>query len=613
MNFLYPAFLLGALAVAIPVALHLLRRDVAPDMPFTAVRLLKKSPVERSRRRRLRDILLLAARVAALLLLAAAFARPFAPDTASAMLPLRVVAIDRSFSMGAPGRFERARELARAAVDEAAFGERVAVVAFDDRADVLAQPGSASDARAAVDSVRAGYGGTRYALALAKAAELATGGPVRLVLVTDLQRAGWEGESRVRVPASVTLEVRDAGSPIANAAIVAAKITGEGLIATIRNAGPTARAGIVTLAHDGRRAARAEYALAPHATADVPLRWKPSAGGVVVAISDADGYPADNTRNLVIGSAPARFVLVVTSPDAPGFYLQRALDAASDGDTAAYQARIVAPAEVAGGRADTIGRSRAVVLLSTRSLDRAAREAITAFVKSGGGLLIASSPDVEPAVIASMFGWNAGAFMADPELRNVSLAATDLRHPIFRPFGTLAANLGQVQYTRAWRITPDGWNVAARFNDGSPALLDAAHGSGRIVLFASDLDRRWNDFPLHPGFVPFVVEAVRHVAARPVEPDEFVVGHVPAGIQEEPGVHRLESGRIVAVNVDPRESGTGVMTAAEFTSMVEVVQQAPAGGRETRDQQVEARQSLWQYGLLLMLGVLVIESLVGRY
>ena len=76
MNFLHPAFLIGAALVAIPIVLHMLRRDIAPDVPFTAVRLLRKSPVERSKRRRLRDLLLLAARVTALLLLAAAFARP---------------------------------------------------------------------------------------------------------------------------------------------------------------------------------------------------------------------------------------------------------------------------------------------------------------------------------------------------------------------------------------------------------------------------------------------------------------------------------------------------------------------------------------------------------
>jgi hypothetical protein len=72
-SFLYPAFLIGALAIAIPIALHLLRRDVAPEVPFTAVHLLRRSPLEQTRRRRLRDLLLLVARVAALMLLAIAF------------------------------------------------------------------------------------------------------------------------------------------------------------------------------------------------------------------------------------------------------------------------------------------------------------------------------------------------------------------------------------------------------------------------------------------------------------------------------------------------------------------------------------------------------------
>ena len=101
MSFLYPAFLVGALAVAIPIVLHLLRRDIAPEVPFTAVRLLHKSPVERAERRRLRDFLLLAARVAALLLLAAAFARPYL--RAATPGPVRLVAIDRSVQHGLSG------------------------------------------------------------------------------------------------------------------------------------------------------------------------------------------------------------------------------------------------------------------------------------------------------------------------------------------------------------------------------------------------------------------------------------------------------------------------------------------------------------------------------
>lgn len=610
MRFLFPAFLLGALAVAIPIVLHLLRRDVAPELPFSAVRLLRASPVERSRRRRLRDLLLLAARVTALLLLAAAFARPFAAGAASAMLPLRIVAIDRSFSMAAPGRFERALALARAAVDESAFGERVAVMAFDDRADVIAPPGGLAEARAALDLVQPGGGGTRYAAAVRKASELTTGGAARLIIVTDLQRAGWDGESRARMPASLQVETRDAGSPAANVALSDARVDEQGVTGSVRNASALAQSGTLTLKHEGREVARAAYSAPADATVMIRLAWKPVAGGVVLSIEDKDGYPADNLRHLVVSPAGSPGVMIVASADSPGFYLQRALDTAHTANDTTLKPRVVSPQDVAGGRARSVAEHRAVILLSTRSLDRAARDAMAAYVRSGGGLLIAAAPDVEPSVVSAMFGWRASSFIqADP--RPAFLTATDVRHPMFRPFGAFAANLGHVRFTRAWRVEADGWHVAARFDDGAPALLERAEGQGRVVLFTSDLDRRWNDFPLHPSFVPFVTEVVRYVASKVVAPNAFIVGHAPAGVRPESGLHRLASGSLVAVNVDTRESSIAVMSPQEFAAMLEPVPQA-ADDRPAREEQTEALQNFWQYGLLLMLAALVAESFVGR-
>jgi hypothetical protein len=332
----------------------------------------------------------------------------------------------------------------------------------------------------------------------------------------------------------------------------------------------------------------------------------------MVTIADRNGYPADDARHLVLEAAPSPAVLIVTSPDAPGFYLQRALEAVHRENATTLQPRLVPPADIAGGRASMIAGHRAVVLLSTRGLDRAARDAIVSFVRGGGGLLIAAAPDVEPAVVAALFGWPASSFGPAPT-RQASLTATDIRHPIFRPFGAFAANLGSVRFSRAWRVDATGWHVAARFDDGSAAVLERGEGQGRVVLFASDLDRRWNDFPLHPSFVPFVAETVRHVAARAVpQPARFIVGRVPAGVGAEPGVHPLESGRMVAVNVDARESSIGVMTPDEFAAMLEPVSQQQPADRPVREAQTEGRQNLWQYGLLLMLGALVIESFVGR-
>lgn len=615
MNFLFPAFLLGALAIAIPIALHFLRRDVAPEVPFTAVRLLQRSPLERSRRRRLRDILLLAARVAALLLLAFAFARPYIAGAAGAGPGLRIVAIDRSYSMGAPGQFARALALARTAIDEASRGERVALLAFDDRVDALAQPGPAADARAALESLTPGAGATRYGAVLERAADLADGAPARLVLVSDLQRSGWEDERRAAVPASLTVEVRDAGGPARNGAVTAVRVEDGRIVATIRHAGAGAT-GQVSVSRDGQRVAGAPYTVPADGVADVPIAYRPpQSGSIVVAIDDRDGYVADNTRYVLLDRASRAGLLILTSTGAPesAFYLARALAAADRSAVdAGFNARTINAAALGAMTPDDLAGYSAIVVLSTRALDRHGRDNLQALVRRGGGALIAAGADVDAAVLSSLFDWKPALAGSEQPQTGVTLAATDLRHPIFRPFGALAANLGQVRFDRAWRISPEGWDVVARFTDGTPALLERPAGEGRVVLFASDLDRRWNDFPLHPAFVPFAVEAIRYAAGSPEATTDYVVSRVPRGTPREPGIHRVRPGdRPIAVNVDVRESGLARLTAAEFGAMIDRAE-GPAPKADVRAQQAETSQGYWRYGLLLMIAALVAESVVGR-
>ena len=66
LSFLSPLFLIGAIAAAVPIVLHLFRRKTEVVIDFPAVSLLKRAPVQQQRRRRLRELILLALRVAAL-------------------------------------------------------------------------------------------------------------------------------------------------------------------------------------------------------------------------------------------------------------------------------------------------------------------------------------------------------------------------------------------------------------------------------------------------------------------------------------------------------------------------------------------------------------------
>ena len=617
MAFLYPAFLIGALAIAIPIVLHLLRRDVAPEVPFAAVRLLRRSP-ERAERRRLRDLLLLLARVAALLLLAAAFARPYAQGVAPA--PVRVVAIDRSYSMGAPGLFARALELAREAIDQAASGERIAVIAFDDRAAVLAPPGGAADAREALEGLAPGFGATRYGPVFQQATDLAAGAAGRVVIVTDLQRAGWEGEASSTLPAGFSLELKDVvkDEPAArsNVALTAATVDRDHLVAAIGNGGATARTGRVRAVLDGQEVAAADYAAPPGTAIEASIAWRaPETGTLSVMLDDAEGPPADNERFVALGSrgAPKALIIAGSEPGAmypaagkPALYLSRALGTSSVEDV-----EVLPGSRVAAMSADHVSHYQGVALLSTRGLERPARERLMTYVKSGGGMFIAAASDLEVAVLAEMTGWQP-AFTAAEQGGPLTLAATDLRHPIFRPFGALAANLGQVRFDRAWRVSPDGWSVIARFSNGSPALLERALGQGRVVLFASDIDRRWNDFPLHPAFVPFALEALRYVAGERRQPRDYTVAQAPAGTPAVPGVYRDPGNRPFAVNVDARESALDRMNSEEFGAMVQRSAQRTSQAADKQAQQTESRQGYWQYGLVLMIATLVAESVVGR-
>ena len=619
MSFLYPAFLLGALAVAVPIVLHLLRRDIAPEVPFTAVRLLDKSPVERAERRRLRDFLLLAARVAALLLLAAAFARPYL--RAAAPGPLRLVAIDRSYSMGAPGVFAAAVQRAREAVAATPRGERVAVVAFDDRSDVLAPPGGAADARAAFDGLVAGFGATRYEPVFRQAAELAGGGPGQLVIVTDLQRAGWDGESTSHLPPGWTLEVIDVfadrrARATQNLAVTAVAVETSRVVATVRNTGSLPRSGPVRLVLDGREVAASSFTVGAGAAAEVPIVWRaPDAGTLSAAVEDPGGLAADDTRFVSLAGERSPTALIVTAggldpaaaaANPPALYLSRALGASSAGDV-----DVVSTSGVASIAPEALATRPSVALLSTRGLERVARERLMDYVRSGGGLVIAAAHDLEPAVLAEMTGWEPRLTMSE-QAGPLTLAATDLRHPIFRPFGPLAADLGQARFDRAWRVAPEGWTVIARFSNGTPALLERTAGQGRVVLFASDLDRRWNDFPLHPAFVPFTLETLRYAAGDRHRTQDFTVAQAPAAAHRIPGVYRSADNRVYAVNVDTRESTVDPMPTADFAQMAQPSTEMYVQAAERQASQTESRQSYWQYGLVLMIATLIAESVVGR-
>jgi aerotolerance regulator-like protein/VWA domain-containing protein len=623
LTFLAPAFLLGAAAAAVPIVLHLFKRHVEPEVRFSAVQFLRRAPIEQSRRRRLRELLLLALRVSALVMLALSFARPFF-NRASAFTggPVTIVAVDTSLSMSAPGQFDRARQLARDAVNNAPATHLVGVVAFDDAARVVAAPDVVrGTALAAIDQLHPGFGGTRYGPALTRAAE-AVGSAGRIVVVTDLQQVGWESGDRGAVPARVAVEVADVGAPAGNLAVIDLRRDGAGLVAAVRNSGTAAKTSRARLALDGKTLAEHTFTAAPAAVADVRFQQAlPAAGVVSVTVDDRDGYEADNARFLVLDVAAPQPVLAITnngSVTGDAFYLDRALSIGGGATT--FKVTVASGESIT--RDDQVRPYSTVLLLGTKGLDRRGRDALLGFLNAGGGMLITLGPDVQGDVVEAVTG-GPGLKVGSGREDHVSFAPVDARHPVFRAFGASVGNLGAIRFTRAGRLAEAGAaRVIGRFSDGGPALVEYSVGTGRVLLFGSDLNNHWNDFPLQPAFVPFVHEAVKYLSTLRDSPRDYLVADLPPGAPRRPGAISVaaaaperggpDARRRVAVNVDPQESDPSRVTPEAFAAAITRLNSTATAQAKSRNSEQEDRQRLWQYGLSLMLVSLVAEGLLGR-
>jgi hypothetical protein len=621
LSFLAPLFLAGAAAAALPIVLHLLKRQPEARVKFAAVKMLKRAPVEHTQKRRLRQLILLALRVTALILLALAFARPFfATGAALGTAGVTIVALDTSISVSAPGRFERAKELARAAIGRVPASDLVGVVTFDDEAEIVARPSADRVlASSAVDDAQAGYGATRYRAALSAAAQQLNGRKGTIVVVTDLQENGWDAGDRASVPEGTTIEVADIGAMPPNLAVTGIRALSDRVVATVHNSGARARDARVHLAIDDRPPTTVTVPLGPNQSADATFAGAPRGASATVAVDDGEGLAADNVRYAILGGANRPSVLVVSASgdlNRDAFYVQHALAAAAAG-TPAFQVQGVGGAQLSTWSDERLAGQAAIFLVSTRGLERRGRELLASYARGGGGLLVASGTEMDGSIVTDVLGAASTLTIAPANgIRQEAraLAPTDVRHPVFQPFAGSAATLGFVNFQTAVRIAGSACQTLARFTTGEPALLECPSGDGRALVFASDLNNRWNDFPLHATFVPFLHEVVRYLASTRAHASEYFVGAAPAGVRRTPGLATIDAAgvqRRIAINVDPREADPARISVEDFQSAVTRLKSE--GGVEARVEarQQEDRQHLWQYALALMAGLLAVEGLLA--
>jgi hypothetical protein len=379
----------------------------------------------------------------------------------------------------------------------------------------------------------------------------------------------------------------------------------------------------VHLRIDGRSSGDATVSLGANQSGEATFAGAPRGASAAVNVDDAEGIAADNVRYAVIGGTGKPSVLVVTGSgdvNRDAFYVQHALAAGTPRESA-FQVAGAGGADLAAWNEDRLTPYAAVLLLSTRGLERHGREALAAYAQHGGGIFIAAGPDVDGDVVGDVLGSGstlriAAVEGARPAAR--TLAPADGRHPVFRAFAGNPASLGLVTFQNAARIGGTACQTLARFTTGDTALIECPAGEGHGLILASDLNNRWNDFPLHATFVPFVHEIVRYLGSARAHTVDYFIADAPAGVRRVPGIVTLTGSaaiggvsRTIALNVDPRESDPSRLSADEFQSAVTRLkdQGATATRGEAREQ--EDQQHLWRYALAAMAVLLAAEGVLA--
>ncbi len=286
------------------------------------------------------------------------------------------------------------------------------------------------------------------------------------------------------------------------------------------------------------------------------------------------------------------------------------------------------------------------------------RTALTKFVEQGGLLLLVPDGDEAATSVFSFFddveyarsvAETAGAGESRSE-KFLLLGEIDFTHPLFTPFaGPRYSDFTKIHFWKHLIVTlklPTTTRVVARFDNGDPALLERSIDKGRVLALTSGWQPADSQLALSSKFVPLVgalldlacggTEVSESVSVgQPVtlqssgQPEPFVV-QTPDGREvrlaaevstfsetDQPGIYRAKLGSTetrFTVNLSAAESLTAPLDLEQleqrgvYMGTEQTRAQRIDRVRQQRDTELESRQKVWRWLIVVALGLLVLET-----
>lgn len=573
-------WLIGGLALAgLPILIHLLHRQRHQVMEWAAMKWLLAAMKKNQRRIQIQQWILLAIRTAIIALIVLAMMKPVLEQTQgffSALAPNKhhIIVIDNSLSMqfgeGNLSRFERAKEMADAILDDARQGDFASVIVMTSPPTVLV--GDASPYLVAVadeiDAITPWDGTARVEQITEPLAQICKASPVsrrQIYLITDMQRSTWLGEGDRTDVNELKRRLVDLSEQAEFTILDTSGATSPNVAVTdIHQIDPVAiqgrpvviRAGITNFS----RTLHNDIAVELHvddqveATQTVSLdageskfvTFSPTltrAGDNAIEIrAGSDSLPVDNSRYLVARVRESLRVLVVDGqPSGEPFksetdYLRVALaPVREDGTPDFVQVGVKLESDLLEENFD---RWDIVVLANVAQLTEAESKTISDFVRRGGGVIffLGSQTNIG-AFNRVLFAEGKGLLPVEllglseepkPNSPGESFDPKGYAHPLVADFrdheeaGLVTSKI--FRHVKVKLPEKSTAEVALAYDSGAPALVISNFGLGKVGVVTTSADLEWNTWAISPSYLPIMQQLVQILAAGRVRRDEVRVG-----------------------------------------------------------------------------------------
>jgi hypothetical protein len=565
----------------LPLILHLLSRRRWRVIRWAAMEFLLRAMRKQRRRLRLENLFLILLRTAAIVTLVVACARPFTQEQS---LPLAratgsstILALDASYSMAYQERGEsvlrRAVELAKGRVRGLTATDRLVIVRAADVPEVLFDDHVTTDARLRalefLEMVEVGATPLDVRALLAQLRrsvdELAEDRlPVRIEIFTDLQARDWFARGRQPEPQiregmaalkerSARFQIVDLAGPYrTNVGVVDLRLDRTLLAvdvpvtfqATVHNWSAEEKIGLaVDLLVDDHQVQGRSLDLGGGTSQAVTFRHVFRDAGVHAATVEvrSDGLPVDNRRFLAVNVRTGVTLLLVDGEDAVDareretFYLEAALAPRDDPGMESLSPFRIETVPARGLTAQALEGKDAVVFANVNRITIGG--ALREFLARGGAVLFFLGANVDPdfynqELFASPNGLMPLALKGlagDPNFAySVTMEPTALDHPVMRFFVDRDdVRLDSAPVMRWYRTEAgEGARVLASYRDvdGTPAIVEAAAGQGKVIVVTTTADEQWTNFPKSLDFVPLVHELLSYMVSPRIAERNLLVG-----------------------------------------------------------------------------------------